>query len=260
MKSAKQLSVSRAAALCRVGRTTVGYWIRSKKLYARRQGRSYSIPVEDLLVFLQSTGQPIPPELGNGDSGSPVFKSFKNCWEVPRAGDERHECGSCMTYQGQVDDCFCMRGDAASNCPYPCHACRYYQDMFLSRIRFIHQIGMPAAVFKGLYFWGGNSDWSALCGFPEEKLIGLGIEKIIHPTSLVVVISSFKKFNLARHQEMTSSRIFINTGPNEKRAVDTWVLPLREPRHTSLLVASPAEPKKTDAGSADDPTPTRSDS
>jgi excisionase family DNA binding protein len=61
--SQKTLPVSQAAALCGVGRTTVGYWIRSKKLRANRVGRNYSIPVQDLLYFLKSSGQKIPSEL-----------------------------------------------------------------------------------------------------------------------------------------------------------------------------------------------------
>ena len=52
--SNKSISVSEAAALCGVGRTTVGYWIRSKKLHAMRVGRNYSIPIDDLLFFLKS--------------------------------------------------------------------------------------------------------------------------------------------------------------------------------------------------------------
>ena len=58
----KTLSVSQAAALCGVGRTTVGYWIRSKKLQAHRVVRNYSILVEDLLFFLKSSGQKTPLE------------------------------------------------------------------------------------------------------------------------------------------------------------------------------------------------------
>jgi len=34
----KTLSVTQAAKLCGVGRTTVGYWIRSRKLRATRTG------------------------------------------------------------------------------------------------------------------------------------------------------------------------------------------------------------------------------
>ena len=71
----KALSVSQAAVLCSVGRTTVGYWIRSKKLRANRVGRNYSIPVQDLLVFLKSTGQQIPPALQDENLKGPIFKS-----------------------------------------------------------------------------------------------------------------------------------------------------------------------------------------
>ncbi len=72
MNAPKTLTVSQAAVICKVGRTTVGYWVRSKKVFAQRMGRNYAIPVEDLLHFLKSSGQPIPPELGNGGSIGPA--------------------------------------------------------------------------------------------------------------------------------------------------------------------------------------------
>jgi excisionase family DNA binding protein len=252
-KSEQRLSVSEAAVMCGVGRTTVGYWVRSKKLYAQRQGRSYRIPVDDLVCFLQAEGQPVPPELRREKGDGPVFKSFKHCWQFHGENDGQHDCANCSSFQRQIDDCFCMRGDAAANCPYPCQACRYYRDVFLSRIRFIHQIGMPAAVFKGLYFWGANAAWAELCGLPGEKLIGLGVERVIHPSSLVVVISSFKRINVARQRSLTSSRIFVNTEPHGKQAIDTWILPLSEPEHTSLIVASPVGPGKSDGESDANP-------
>ena len=59
----KSLSVTQAAALCGVGRTTVGYWIRSNRLPASRKGKKYEIPVQDLLYFLRAGGHKIPVQL-----------------------------------------------------------------------------------------------------------------------------------------------------------------------------------------------------
>jgi hypothetical protein len=75
-KFPKTLSAYRAADLCGVGRTAVGYWIRSKKLYARRLGRNYTIPVEDLLFFLQNSNQRVPSELYHENSSRPFLKIF----------------------------------------------------------------------------------------------------------------------------------------------------------------------------------------
>ena len=45
-----------------------------------------------------------------------------------------------------------------------CLSCRYYMETYFPRIQFVHQFGMPAAVFKDLYLWGGNSQCAELCG------------------------------------------------------------------------------------------------
>ena len=238
--TSKTLSVSQAAAICNVGRTTVGYWVRSKKLFARRMGRSFTIPVEDLLHFLASTGQPIPPELGNGGSGGPLFKSFRNCWAYWQAEGSRHQCERCVAFKRQVPDCFCVRDNGSSGCPDPCRECRYFREMFAARFRFVHQIDSPAAVFKGLSLWGGNPAWASLCGMPEESLIGLGIEKVVHPSSLPAVISTLKRISLGDKSGGATGPIFINAREREKRAVDAWVFPLCEPEGAFLLLAGAA--------------------
>jgi excisionase family DNA binding protein len=241
MKLPKRISVSQAAELCGVSRTTVGYWVRSRKLFAQREGRSYSIPVEDLLHFLQSTGQTIPQELKNGNGYAPAFKSFQNCWHYWEGSNRRHDCENCAAFKRQIDDCFCVREDETERCPEPCSTCRYYQEVFVARFRFIHQIDFPAAVFKGLSFWGGNAGWAALCGIPQEGLIGIGIEKIIHPESLAVIISAFKRIGMADKAELIANRIHIITGQRYKLEVHTWVYPLREPEYTFLMMASPVD-------------------
>jgi excisionase family DNA binding protein len=238
----KSLSVSQAAALCKVGRTTVGYWVRSKKVFATREGRNYSIPVEDLLHFLRSSGQSIPLELVNGHGRRPIFKTFQCCWIYWGGNGGGHLCEECTAFRHQVQDCFRIRESGPSGCPNTCRECRYYQDTFFTRFQFIHQIDFPAAVFKGLSLWGGNPAWTDLCGMPEESLIGLGIEKLIHPQSLPAVISTLKRMSLGDKGGGATGPIFINTRQRGKRAVDAWVIPLHEPEGTFLLLAGPSGP------------------
>ncbi|HSO20489.1 MAG TPA: helix-turn-helix domain-containing protein [Desulfosarcina sp.] len=237
MRTSKRLSVSEAAALCGVGRTTVGYWVRSKKLYALRQGRSYAIPEEDLIHFLRVTGQKVPPGIGNGDATEPVFQSFKNCWHYWQQRGGRHRCTDCLVFKRAVDDCFCVREAGRDTCPEACSACRYYREVFVNRIGFIHQIDFPAVVFKGLFFWGGNRAWAELCGQPPERVVGMGVEQVVHPDSLAVIISAFKRISLAEKAEAVDGRIFINAGRQGRRAVTVWIFPLRDPEGTFLLLA-----------------------
>ncbi|MFO7707939.1 MAG: helix-turn-helix domain-containing protein [Desulfobacterales bacterium] len=244
MSAARSLSVSRAAALCKVGRTTVGYWVRSKKVYAQREGRNYSIPVEDLLHFLKSSGQPIPPELLNGHAQRPVFKTFQSCWTFWGGNGGGHACDACTVFRHKVEDCFRTRESGGLGCPHACRECRYYHETFLARFQFIHQIDFPAAVFKGLSVWGGNPPWAALCEIPEDRLIGLGIEKVVHPSSLPTVISAIKRMSLGDRSAGTTGPIFINARQCRKRAVNAWVISLHEPEGAFLLLAGPNGPSE----------------
>jgi excisionase family DNA binding protein len=239
MKPSKTLSISQAAALCHIGRTTVGYWVRSRKLFARRIGRSFAIPVEDLVHFLRFTGQSVPPELNSGDGPGPVFRSFRSCWTYWQANENNHRCDHCLVCQRHVADCFSARDKGRSGCPDECHQCRYYQEMFLARFQFIYQIESPAAVFKDLSLWGGNALWSELCGLPEESLIGRGIETLIHPSCLAEVITQLKRLALAEKAGKIFGSVYFMTPKNEKRPVSCWIFPLRQPEGTHLILASP---------------------
>jgi excisionase family DNA binding protein len=240
-KSFRSLSVTQAAAICNVGRTTVGYWVRSKKLFARRVGRNFTIPVEDLRHFLKSTGQPVPPELGNGSVNEPVFKSFQNCWHYWPEDQNGHRCNTCIAFKRQAEDCFSIRKNGLTGCPIECRQCRYYQDMFVARFQFIHQIDFPACVFKGLSLWGGNAAWTELCGVAEDRLIGLGIEKIFHSSSLASVISAFKRISLGEKRGKLPGSVFLTTPQQEKRLASVWVFPLEEPNDTFLMLAQTDE-------------------
>ena len=47
-------SVPEAARISGVGRGTINYWIKKKKIGAHRNGRNYSIPAAELTRFLIS--------------------------------------------------------------------------------------------------------------------------------------------------------------------------------------------------------------
>jgi excisionase family DNA binding protein len=233
----KELSVSQAAALCGVGRTTVGYWIRSQKLRANRIGRNYSIPVQDLLFFLKSTGQKIPYELQGDNLKGPIFKSFQHCWEYWQPEGYRKQCENCIASKNQIEACFTARNSKFCNCSKICDQCQYYLTIFLPRIHFVHQMNMPAAVIKDFYFWCGNAKWERLCEFQNKDLIGMGIEKIIHPSSLELVISGIKRKVLEVSATSESCRISIKNKQSEKIEIGVAVYPLNEPEGAFLVIA-----------------------
>lgn len=236
--SQKSLSVSEAAALCGVGRTTVGYWIRSKKLHATRVGRNYTIPVEDLLFFLKSSGQEIPPELLAGNSSGPIFKSYQNCWHYWNGTDHGLRCHGCIAFKNQLQACFTVKDSGLLGCS-DCCTCRYYLETFLHRIQFVHQIQLPAAVFKDLYLWGGNSSCAEICSVPLKKLIGLGIEKIVHADSLPKVIEAIRKLALGEPEVMEDCFISIKNDREGPRKIRVSVYLLREPANAFLVLGSP---------------------
>ena len=187
------LSVAQTAALCGVGRSTVGYWIRSKRLGAERTGKNYSIPLEELLFFLKSTGRSIPDDLYDGDIGGPYFRAVQNCWQYCKDSPHGLNCKDCTVFVNQLEVCFIARAACTLNCPLLCYKCRYYTEIYLPRIQFVHQIDLPAAVYKGFEVWGGNRGWAELCEVEEKDLPGIGIERIVHPDSIEKVISIVKQ-------------------------------------------------------------------
>ena len=240
----KSLSVSQAAALCGVGRTTVGYWIRSKKLRAHRVGRNYSIPVQDLLYFLKSSGQIIPPALQDENLKGPIFKSFHHCWEYWQGQDPLRNCEHCVAFQKQLEVCFTAKNSRSSRCSKDCDICQYYVDIFLPRIHFVNQIDMPAAVIKDLYFWCGNSKWAKLCEIQKKDLVGLGIEEIVHPSSLESVISRAKRRSLGDFEIPEKCSLNLKSRQSGKITVHVGVYPLTEPEGAFLILVE--SPKNAD--------------
>lgn len=234
----KTLSVSQAASLCGVGRTTVGYWIRSKKLHANRVGRNYSILIDDLLFFLKNSHQEIPPELLNENSNGLIFKSFQNCWQHWHNSEHGRHCRNCIAFKNQLQNCFTVKDSGMLGCSN-CEACRYYRETYFPKLQFIHQIGMPAAVFKDLYLWGANSMCAELCGVPQKDLVGMGIEKIVHANSLAKVIEKIRQMAIGEPAAGTGCRIYVNNTAKGRQMIHVWVFPLNEPARTFLVLGNP---------------------
>lgn len=232
------MSVSEAAALCGVGRTTVGYWIRSKKLHASRVGRNYTIPVEDLLFFLKTSGQEIPAELLAESCNGPIFKSYQNCWQYWNGSDHGQRCHGCIAFKNQLQACFTVKDSGLLGCS-DCHTCRYYIETFLHRIQFVHQIELPAAVFKDLYLWGGNSSCAEICSVQQNELVGMGIERIVHADSLPKVIEAIRKLALGAPQVKEDCIIWIKNDRESPKKIRVSVYLLREPANALLVLGVP---------------------
>lgn len=238
-ENCKTLSVSEAAALCAVGRTTVGYWIRSKKLAARRRGKKYEIPVQNLLYFLKTNGQEIPAQLEKEHLNGPVFRTFQTCWRYYQNHSHGTHCPQCIVFKNKLEVCFSARSDGKLNCLEGCQNCRYYREAYYPRVQFIHQFDLPAAVIKDLNFWAGNPAMANLCNVHEKKLVGMGIEKIIHPRSLEQVISCIKRKALGDPGTQSECRIYIKNHHADGMKINCSVFLLKEPKAAFLITAVP---------------------
>ena len=239
------LSVTQVAGLCGVGRTTIGYWIRSKKLRASRVGRNYSISVEELLFFLKSTGQKIPHELAEENLRGPFFRGFQNCWLYWQGTAHGRDCKNCVTFKNNLNICFTAKNrvfpGCSRGCSTECYECQYYQEIYLPRIQFIYQINLPAAVYMDFYLWGGNRKLAQLCEVQEKDLIGMGIERVVHPDSLEVMISEVKRRALGDPEIPRTHTIFLKNKQNGKLRVRNSVYPLTDPAGTFLSLVEPED-------------------
>jgi hypothetical protein len=109
----KTVSVPRAATLCGVNRATINNWIRDKKVYAFRSGRNYEVPEKELLLFLRSTGRPIPPGLRRDDLSGPTFKPLRFCWTYPKDAAHEGQCEGCVVFEKNWM-CVLLPGKAAN--------------------------------------------------------------------------------------------------------------------------------------------------
>ena len=233
----RALSVAEAARLCGMSRGTVGYWIRNKGLHAIQIGKKYKIPVEDLLVFLQSTGQKIPRGLVGESHRGPFFKTVQKCMQYWQGSDHGKCCKDCTVFINQLDTCFAARGSSRLKCNVPCNECHYYQEIIHPRISFVHQIDFPAAVYNNFCLWGGNRKWAGLCNVSENDLPGMGIEQIVHGDSLVTIIRSRRRRKVGDPDAPGAYNIFLKNNEGERISVSISVFPLNEPPGTQLVLA-----------------------
>ncbi len=243
------LTVARVAALCGVNRNTVGLWIRSRKLYAERKGRNYSIAAPELVYFLKSTNRRIPVELAEVTTFAPHFRVIQKCWDYFQGDKHLNGCRDCAVYKNKLDICFTGKDSAITVCGGQCGDCRYFQETFLPRIQLVHQIDIPAAVYKDFYLWCGNKQWARVVGQVEKDLIGLGIENVFHQDSLGVVMASFKKRALGDPAVPRTDNVFIMDSRCKKIAMAISVYPLVEPAGAWLLLGDTDSLRK--AGSND---------
>jgi hypothetical protein len=96
---------------------------------------------------------------------------------------------------------------------------------------------MPAAVMKGLYFWYGNAKWAELCEVPKKDLVGMGIEDIVHPSSLASVISCVKNRALGDFENPEKCSIYISHSGSGRREISVGVFPLTKPEGALLVLA-----------------------
>ena len=75
-----------------------------------------------------------------------------------------------------------------------------------------------------------------MCGVPEAELVGMGVERIIHPDSLESVISTTKKWALNDGSLPGIFPFYFKKGKTGKRKVHLSVYPLNEPAGTFLLM------------------------
>ena len=230
------LTVAQVAALCVVNRNTVGLWIRSRKLHAVRKGRNYSILASELLFFLKSTGREIPAELAEDTTLAPHFRAIQSCWDYFQSSNHLNGCRECTVYKNQLEACFAGKDSSSTVCRGECGDCRYFQETFLPRVQLVHQLHLPAAVYKDFSLWCGNKPWAQVMGQVEKDLIGLGIENVFHPDSLGVVMASFKKRALGDLSVPRTDVVFVMNDRREKVAMTISVYPLVEPAGAWLLL------------------------
>ena len=145
-------------------------------------------------------------------------------------------CEHCIAFQKQLEVCFTAKNSRSSRCSKDCDICQYYVDIFLPRIHFVNQIDMPAAIIKDLYFWCGNSKWAELCEIQKKDLVGLGIEEIVHPSSLESVISRAKRRSLGDFEIPEKCSLNLKNRQSGKITVYVGVYPLTEPEGAFLIL------------------------
>ncbi|MDA8141798.1 MAG: helix-turn-helix domain-containing protein [Desulfobacteraceae bacterium] len=233
------LTTNQVADLCGVNRTTVGYWVRTGKIQARRSGKLYFIHENDLRLFLESSGQAIPPELARRSHQISDFPTVQPCWDFFKTNIADGRCDDCAASKNSAEPCFTYREGGVDCRDAKCLDCEYYRKYYLPRIKFVYQINLPAAVYRGTTIWGANSLFEALRGFDRGEVIGLGIERVVHQDSMEMAISNAKRRTMGDRSVPKHYQMDIRTREGDKTAVHLLVTPLNEPWGTFLAIFHP---------------------
>lgn len=241
-QKSQMLSVINIAEICGVARSTASYWITDKALPAHRSGNKYMVTIEDLVIFLESIGRPVPRILLENVGGifSHPFKPFQTCWDYWKIDSHGEECEGCAVFQHQINECFTAKNNHAQRCSIECSECRYLYEHYIPYMSFIHRMAIPAAIFKELYIWSGNNAWADLCGVDIEKLIGIGVEEVIHPDSIKTIINYNKKIQQGDTSCVLKSPIYFENHNGEKIEAYLSISPLKQPAGTCLATAENA--------------------
>lgn len=232
------LSVLDVSAMCNVARSTVSYWITQKGLSAGRSGNKFMVAIEDLIIFLESMGRPVPENIVKllGGVFSYPFKSYRNCWDYWQKDPHGEKCENCVAFKCQINECFTVRNNR-TECSTDCSKCQYFYEHYVQYTSFIQQMPMPVAVFKDMYVWSGNKAWADLCGTDIDWLIGVGIEEIIHPDSIRDFINYNKQIRQQDNSGLFKSTIFLENQKKQKINARLVIAPLKKPEGACFVIA-----------------------
>ncbi len=232
------LSVLSISEICDVARSTVSYWITQKGLSAHRSGNKFMVTVEDLVIFLESIGRSVPDGLVDSIGGvfSHPFKPFLSCWEYWKKDIHSENCKNCLVFKFHITECFTVKNNR-SECSADCSKCQYYYEHYTPYTAFIHQMSMPAAVFRDMYIWAGNRAWAELCGVDVDSLIGMGVEEVVHPESIRNIININKKIKQEENAEFLKSAIYFENQQREKISAKLIITPLTKPEGACFAIA-----------------------
>ena len=234
----QMLSVLNISEICDVARSTASYWITQKGLPAHRSGNKFWVSIKDLIIFLESIGRPVPQVLveGLGNVFSHPFKTYQNCWEYWQKDQHGENCANCEVYKFQIHDCFTLR-NSGKKCSNHCSSCQYFYEHYTQYTSFIHQLSMPAAILKDMYIWSGNKAWAELCGFDIDRLIGIGIEEVIHPESIKIIINFNKNIKRSENNGFLKSAVYFENQDGDKINVSLTMASLKQPKWAYFAIA-----------------------
>jgi hypothetical protein len=160
------------------------------------------------------------------------------CRSVQTEATGNH-CIECPVYKRGVEPCFTYRAGSTTCSPDKCRDCAFYRNVIYPWIKFIHQLEMPAAVYKDLFLWGATSHFESLCELTKGQAIGYGSECLVHPDSMEMVISFAKGRSLGHQQIPKHYESTFKTKENGLRNVSITIVPSIEPLGTFLVIADP---------------------